>query len=91
MGIDHLRFSIDRIDAQLIDILTWRLEVAEQIAAYKAENGLPILDEAREAQKLASVREKALPGTEDAMEELFRAIMKVSRDWQAQHMETPHG
>ena len=48
MALDELRAEIDRADRDLSAALVRRMEIAAQIAAYKRENGLPVLDQRRE-------------------------------------------
>lgn len=46
MALDELRAEIDRADRDLSAAFVRRMEIAAQIAAYKRENGLPVLDSA---------------------------------------------
>ena len=48
MKLDDYREEIDRIDEQIIELFGRRMEVARRIGEYKKENGLNILDSARE-------------------------------------------
>ncbi|NCB31464.1 MAG: bifunctional chorismate mutase/prephenate dehydratase, partial [Clostridia bacterium] len=56
--LESARAAINRIDGELRSLFSARMEEAAKVAAYKAEHGLPILDEAREA----AVLEKNLAG-----------------------------
>ena len=76
--LSRLRGEIDRIDGQLLALYTERMEAVERIAALKEERGLPVRDEAREAQLLARVREQAGPRAEGA-EKLFTLLLSLSR------------
>lgn len=69
-----LRGEIDDIDSELSDLLTRRLDVCGRIAEYKRVNSLPVFDEKRESEKLASVPQK--------YHSLFREIMRISREFQ---------
>lgn len=44
----ELRDEIDRIDRQLLPLFIERMELCGAVADYKMENGLPVLDAARE-------------------------------------------
>ena len=44
MKLDDYREEIDRIDEQIIELFSRRMEVARRISEYKKENGLNILD-----------------------------------------------
>lgn len=72
--LSDYRAQIDRIDGRIIDLLNERLAVCESIAAYKKQYSLPISDSAREEQKLAS--------TPAEYREIFKQIMKNSREYQ---------
>ena len=48
MAWDELRAGIDRADQELSAAFVRRMEIAARIAAYKRENGLPVLDQRRE-------------------------------------------
>ena len=51
--LDTLRSEIDEIDTQLTALFLRRMDVTARVGAYKQENGLPVLDEAREQEVLA--------------------------------------
>lgn len=56
---DELRGRIDAVDDELLRCFAERMDIAGDIARYKAEHGLPVLDERREREKLYAVSEKA--------------------------------
>jgi chorismate mutase/prephenate dehydratase len=73
------RERIDRIDAQIAELYTERMEVAEAVAQYKIARGMQILDAAREEQKLEQA-EKMVPERErPGIREVFALLMKLSR------------
>ena len=55
MDLTTYRKEIDQIDDQIVRLFQERMDVADKIAAYKKEQGLPILQPAREREKLAEV------------------------------------
>lgn len=59
MDINELRNRIEPIDSELLKLFTERMEIAEQIGKYKAENGLPINDKTRERSILSRVTENS--------------------------------
>ena len=59
MNMDELRGRIDAVDDELLRCFAERMDIAGDIARYKAEHGLPVLDERREREKLYAVSEKA--------------------------------
>lgn len=78
--LDELRQEIDRVDRELTRLFEKRLQITAQVGTYKKEQGLPVLDGARERQVLASKR--ALVEKKEnlsAVSDLFEAIMAISR------------
>lgn len=78
MDLIELRKQIDEIDEQLIPLLLSRMEVAKGVAQYKAERGLPVLNEEREQQILDNVAAKCGEQGE-AIKTIFAATMDASR------------
>ena len=65
-------------------LLARRLTLAGEIGRVKAAQGLPVLDETREAAVLAS-RGDLLPQRRAQVERLFRLLMAESREEQERH------
>ena len=82
MELEELRGQIDEIDAALIGLLQRRMDVAAGIAAYKRENGLPVLDASREADKLSDIRSRCRPELGNYVARLYEAMFAISRDYQ---------
>ena len=59
MDINDYRKQIDEIDDQMVELFARRMAVASEIARYKQEKGLPVLDAGRERAKLNDVCAKA--------------------------------
>ncbi len=55
MDLSQIRKDIDRIDSQLVPLLCERLGCSEQVARYKHEHDIPVLNEKREQEVLAAV------------------------------------
>ena len=51
-NLDEMREQIDRIDAEIMNAFQERMSLSAEIAKYKKENNLPVLDEKREKEKL---------------------------------------
>ena len=81
--IKELRKDIDSIDKVLTAYLCRRLEVVRKIGEYKAERNLPVLDAAREEEKLKAIRAQAGEDAADYCEAVFKAIMQASREAEA--------
>ena len=82
MDLSQYRADIDRIDDQLLRLFVERMEVAAGIAAYKRENGLPVLDERREREKLLRIAEKTPEELRDYAVSLYSLIFELSRSSQ---------
>jgi chorismate mutase len=54
--LQHLRDSIDNIDAALIHMLAERFKCTQAVGRLKAEHHLPPADPSREAQQIARLR-----------------------------------
>ena len=84
MNLDTIRQEIDHVDQELVALLEKRMQLVNQVVAYKKSTGRPILDTSREdavLQKAAScVEDKAF---EQTIVNTFADIMKNSRDYQA--------
>lgn len=79
-----LRRQLDDVDEQMTALLARRLALAGEIGRYKAAQGLPVLDEAREKEVLAR-RGDLLPQRRQQVERLFRLLMAESREEQERH------
>lgn len=79
-----LRRQLDDVDEQMTALLARRLALAGEIGRYKAAQGLPVLDEAREKEVLAQ-RGDLLPQRRQQVERLFRLLMAESREEQERH------
>ena len=78
MDLLGLRKEIDDIDEQLIPLLLKRMSISEQVAKYKVERGIPVLNSEREQQILNNVAEKC--GKQgDTIKTVFFASMDASR------------
>ena len=73
VDLAELRDRINDIDRQILTLYRQRMDVACQIAEYKRAHGLPVLDAAREREKLAQA-EGAVP---DDMREHAAALMTL--------------
>lgn len=81
---DHLkqqRIQIDEIDEQILDLLTRRKEVVQDVIKRKVEKQLPVFVAGREDAKTKSFREKAVErGLDpDWAEDFLRMVMAASR------------
>ena len=83
MELKDIRNTIDQIDDQMLELFVRRMEVARDVAAYKKEHGLPILDSGREREVLNRVTEKAGEGLERYAKLLYQTMFDLSRGYQS--------
>ena len=83
MTLEELRKQIDEIDDRLAKDFTDRMRVCEEIAAAKRETGKPIMDPARERQKLDDIAEKLPPELEQYGTALWSMLFELSRSRQS--------
>ncbi len=83
MELNELRSRIDAIDDELVHLFGARMEVAAQIADFKKENRLPILQPSREREKLQDVAKKAGPEMANYTRVLYSMLFELSRSYQA--------
>jgi chorismate mutase/prephenate dehydratase len=78
--LQPLREQIDSIDAQILDLLSQRGRVAQQVGHVKAETDAPVFRPEREAQVLRRVAERN-PGPlkDQDVQTIFREIMSSCR------------
>lgn len=87
MDINELRMKIDKIDSELVDLFQQRMDVAKDIAQYKKDNSLPVLDVVREREKLASVSELGKEEMKDYIRVLYSLMFELSRSYQGSLLE----
>ena len=89
LSMEEWRESIDQLDRTLIQTLTERMRVCEQIGRYKKEHNLPVLQSDRWEKVLSRAIEEAgrnhLP--QELVERVFKAIHQASIDRQTEIME----
>jgi chorismate mutase len=84
--LEALRRQIDKLDAQLIELLAQRLAQAEAVGRYKHEHDLPALDETRWRQaaevRLQQARQLGLSGqmVSELFELIHRHALQVEKD-----------
>ena len=80
-ALAKLRGRIDAIDAKIVDSIAERDSIVEELRRLKAASGLPLYDAAREEtileDRAAWANARGMDG--DAMKDVFRAILALSR------------
>ncbi len=78
--LDALRQKIDRIDREMVALFAQRMAITQQVGEYKQAHHMPVLDNSRQQQVLAS--KAALvedPGRKADVAQLYESIMAISR------------
>ena len=78
-GLAGCRQEIDRIDEEIVRLLTERFLVGQRVGRFKREKGLPVLDRQREREVLRS-RGDLAPDYRSAIESVFETIMAQTRE-----------
>lgn len=86
MDLNELRVRIDDINHQMVKLFVERMNVSMDIARYKTENGLPVLDKERERAILNRMALEAGGPFEDYTQVLFRTLFELSRSYQSSLM-----
>lgn len=80
-----VRAMIDALDRELLQLLSRRMTLVSEVAAYKRLHGLKVRDAVRERSVLADRAERAesLGLPRDEIESIFRVLLRASRDHQS--------
>lgn len=81
-NLEELRREIDGIDQKMVELFKRRMEVVTQVAAYKKERGLPILDASRERVLLGKVGQAAGDELADYIQSVYRTLLAASRSYE---------
>ena len=81
-SLEEIRGQIDQIDRQMVDLFKARMEAAAQVAEYKREKGLPVLDAGRERALLGKIGDEAGEELADYAQSMYRTILAASRSYQ---------
>lgn len=84
MELEELRKEIDRIDDEIIMLLSKRKTLVKDIAVLKKTKNAPVFDKEREAQLMIRLKKKAKENglDEDFISKLYSHILENSRDEQ---------
>lgn len=89
MELKDYRAQIDAIDDEIVRLFQARMDVAANIADYKKENNLPILQVAREREKLADLTGKTREDLQSYLRVLYSLLFELSRTYQERDIRTP--
>ena len=88
--VRELRERVDEVDRELIEALSERARIVQEIMVLKIEAGAPVYDPRREEDILRSVVERN-PGPiyDSSMRDIFELILHRIRDLEIQRGEFP--
>ena len=78
MELSDYRKRLDEIDKEILGLFSERMDIAVEIASWKQENSLPVLDARREKEKLQHIEEMSDPELSDYSFTLFSMLMELS-------------
>jgi len=81
--LKYYRDQIDKTDDEILRLFKERMDIALQIAGYKNEAGLPILDSSREQEKITDIIGKASDDIRPHARKLYSTLFELSRAHQA--------
>lgn len=88
MDLASIRQEIDQIDDHIVKLLEERMNLVEQVVAYKKASGKPILDSKREEVIFEKVRSRVTNKSyQETIVATFSDILKRSRDYQDQNIK----
>lgn len=82
MELKDLREQMDGVDKELLALFTRRMELSGEIAGYKRQHDLPVLDAARERQKLQDVAGQLPEAMQEYGMNLYSLLFELSRSYQ---------
>ena len=91
MELSDYRKRLDEIDEEILHLFSERMDIAVEIASWKQEKSLPVLDARREKEKLQRIEEMSDPDLSDYSFTLFSMLMELSRSRQNRilHRDSP--
>lgn len=87
-NLDFYRDEINKIDNDIIHLFQERMDVVANIARYKKENDIPILDLVRERKKLSEIQSKSPKELETYANVLYSLLLEISRSYQDRLINT---
>ena len=89
MDLKSIRGQLDGIDDRLIALFRERMNLVREVAAYKKEKGMPILDSGREREIMNRVSLEAGEDLEHYAKFLYQTLFSVSRAYQGEQLREP--
>ena len=90
MTLLEYREEIDKIDAEIVNLLKARFTIVEIIAKIKEAEGLPIENQEREAVVLDRIEELSGPNLAEHNRTIFSQIIKSSKEHQGRFLHSKY-
>ncbi len=84
--IKEIRQKISTIDENIINLVVDRMKLASEVAQYKKENNVPLLNQTREREVLNRVTHQAGEDFEEYAKILFSILIDLSKSYQIRIM-----
>ncbi|MBR2292691.1 MAG: prephenate dehydratase [Clostridia bacterium] len=82
MELKELREQIDAVDRELVPLFIKRMNLSAEVAEYKREHEMQVLDASRERALLEKISERAGEDFEEYARTLYATILDLSRSYQ---------
>lgn len=86
MDLEQLRKELDGVDTELTDLFLKRMDLCRQVAEYKKEHGLAVVNQGREREILSRISAQAGDQLDGYARILFATLFDLSRTYQGQLM-----
>ena len=81
--LEEARLVINQVDEDMIELFVKRMKAVKQVAEYKLENKLPVLDSSREGEiKSKNLNILSNKELEKFYLEFFDGVLRSSKDYQ---------
>lgn len=87
-SLEETREKINTIDEQLVPLFLERMECSVEVAKVKKEQGLPVLNQAREDEILQRLTMGLSEEDAAAVKDLYIKIFEISRNRQSRFLDT---
>lgn len=88
MELKDIRNNIDTIDNQLKELFVKRMELSKQVANYKKENNMPVLNASREREIISNMTKGMADNMASYTKILYSTIFDLSRSYQSNMIYT---
>ncbi len=82
MSLETLRVAIDEADKELVQAFEKRMQIVEDIAKLKKEQGMQTIDKKRENEKIKALHEMTKPALWQSVDVLYDTIFELSKNYQ---------